>query len=195
MADRRSGPALNFILLSGSLRRNSVNTAVLKALTQSPPEGVRAEILEVMGELPHFNPDDDAEPLHPAVARLRRALFDCDGVMISTPEYAASLPGSFKNLLDWTIGGAALHGAPAAWINPSSHGGSQKAVAALEDVLGMAGAEVIRPACLAVAIQRHDVDADGSLRPGPAVDAVRGAAETLARCVRATPRDRGLAPP
>ena len=75
--------------------------------------GVEAEIYDGMGRLPHFNPDDDPADgvgLDAEVAALRAALGEADALLLSTPEYAGALPGSFKNLLDWTVGGGQMDG-------------------------------------------------------------------------------------
>lgn len=100
------------LLISGSLRVGS-NAAALRTVHELVPESV---LFDGLAMLPHFNPDDDAEPLHPAVAALRSAIAEADAVLFCTPEYAGALPGSFKNLLDWTIGGE-IYQKPVAWIN------------------------------------------------------------------------------
>ena len=106
-------------LISGSLRTGSGNSAVVRTAAAVAPDGVEGTVYDGMGDLPHFNPDDDREPLHPAVAALRTAIAAADAVLFCTPEYAGALPGSFKNLLDWTVGGAEMYGRPVAWINAS----------------------------------------------------------------------------
>ena len=55
-------------------------------------------------------------------AALRAALAAADGVLFCTPEYAGALPGSFKNLLDWTVGGGEMYGQPVAWIYVAADG-------------------------------------------------------------------------
>ena len=67
--------------------------------------GRRAVIYEGLATLPHFNPDDDVEPLPGPVFELRAQVDAAAAVMFCTPEYAGALPGSFKNLLDWSVGG------------------------------------------------------------------------------------------
>jgi NAD(P)H-dependent FMN reductase len=79
-------------------------------------------LYEGLANLPAFNPDDDREPLHPSVAELRQEIARADAVLFCTPEYAGALPGSFKNLLDWTVGGGEVYGKPAAWINVAARG-------------------------------------------------------------------------
>ncbi|MEV6873823.1 NAD(P)H-dependent oxidoreductase [Amycolatopsis sp. NPDC051128] len=116
-----------------------------------------------LGELPHFNPDDDRDPPHPAVAALRAAIKEADAVMICTPEYAGGLPGSFKNLLDWTVGGGEIYGKPVAWINASSVAaptGGRDAHDSLRKVLTYAGARIVDEACVRIPVPR-DAVADG----------------------------------
>ena len=110
------------LLVSGSLRAKSVNRAVLRTAAALAGDGIRTTLYGGMGTLPHFNPDEDPDggPVRAAVADLRQRLADADAVLFSAPEYAGSLPGSFKNLLDWTVGGGETYGMPVAWINASS---------------------------------------------------------------------------
>ena len=79
---------------------------------------------EGLGALPHFNPDDDHDS---AAARrfadLRSKIAAADALLFCVPEYAGALPGSLKNLLDWTVGGVETSGKPAGWINISTAGG------------------------------------------------------------------------
>jgi NAD(P)H-dependent FMN reductase len=78
--------SVSVLLVSGSLRRNSTNTAVLRTAELVAPTGVITARYDSLDGLPHFNPDDDAEPLHPAVADLRRQIHDADALLLSTPE-------------------------------------------------------------------------------------------------------------
>jgi chromate reductase len=118
-----------------------------------------------LGDLPHFNPDDDRDPLHPAVAELRAAINAADAILICTPEYAGGLPGSFKNLLDWTVGGGEIYGKPVAWINASSVAaptGGRDAHDSLRKVLMYAGAKIVEEACVRLPVSRAVV-ADGEV--------------------------------
>ncbi|WSE35310.1 NAD(P)H-dependent oxidoreductase [Amycolatopsis rhabdoformis] len=118
-----------------------------------------------LGDLPHFNPDDDHEPLHPAVTALRAEVEAADGVLICTPEYAGGLPGSFKNVLDWTVGGGEIYGKPVSWINASSVAaptGGADAHESLRKVLTYAGARIVEDACARIPIPRHTVS-DGAI--------------------------------
>ncbi len=150
--------AARILLVSGSLRDGSTNSAVLRTAVDVAPPGVEATLFDGLGSLPHFNPDDDHEPLDPAAARLREAIAASDAVLFSTPEYAGALPGSFKNLLDWTVGGGEIYGKAVAWINASSSPtGAAGAHASLRTVLGYVGADVVEAACANIPVGRTDV--------------------------------------
>ncbi|MEU4669296.1 NADPH-dependent FMN reductase [Amycolatopsis sp. NPDC023774] len=147
------------LLICGSLRGGSVNAAVIGTAAGFTESKVYAGL----GDLPHFNPDDDLDPLHPAVAALRAEVGAADGVLICTPEYAGGLPGSFKNLLDWTVGGGEIYGKPVSWINASSVAaptGGADAHESLRKVLTYAGARIVEDACARIPIPRHTA-ADG----------------------------------
>lgn len=156
--------SFQILMLSGSLRGASTNDAALRTAAELLPSGAQADAFEGMDRLPHFNPDDDHPPLPAAVTELRAALGRADAVLISTPEYAGALPGSFKNLLDWTIGGGEIYGKPVAWINisgPAAPSGGADAHDSLRKVLGYAGADIVEAACARIPILRGDVGAEG----------------------------------
>jgi chromate reductase len=176
-------PPVRLVLIGGSLRSQSVNRAVIAAAWELAPAGVRAVIYERLGELPHFNPDDDHDPLPEAVADLRKQFEDADAVLFSTPEYAGSLPGAFKNLLDWAVGGSGLYRLPAGWINPSTLGGAQDTYHALRIVLGRAGVDIVESACRNIPVPRDAIGADGLIESpeiraaiGRVLDSLSGAA-------------------
>src|SRR5690348_5172163 len=92
------------LMISGSLRAESACSAVLRTAAALSSPDVDAVLYEELGALPHFNPDLDNDRLHTAVRELRDSVHAADALLFSAPEYAGALPGSFKNLLDWTIG-------------------------------------------------------------------------------------------
>lgn len=163
--------AVTVLMVSGSLRAGSTNTALLQTAQAVAPDGVNAVLYVGLAHLPQFNPDDDHEPIHPAVADLRTALGRADALLFSTPEYAGALPGSFKNLLDWTVGGGGTYGMPAAWLNASgvqSPTGAADAHESLRKVLGYTGVNIVEEACIRLPVARQSVGPDG-LIADPAV--------------------------
>src|SRR4249920_12087 len=113
-------PPRRLMLICGSMRSGSTNEALLRTVASLLPDDVVADLYDGMGLLPHFNPDDDHDPLPARVADLRHRIATANAVLFSTPEYAGAMPGSLKNLLDWTVGGVEVSDKPAAWINIST---------------------------------------------------------------------------
>lgn len=93
---------MKILALCGSLRAQSSNRSVLLAAQKIVAGETQIVFLEI-GDLPHFNPDLDGETSPEKVAEFRAQLNAADGVLMSTPEYAHGLPGTFKNALDWTV--------------------------------------------------------------------------------------------
>ena len=92
---------ITVIGISGSLRRGSYNTAVLRAAASMMPAGSELRI-ESIAEIPLYNGDDEtATGIPPAAARLKDAIAAADGLLLVTPEYNNSLPGVTKNAIDW----------------------------------------------------------------------------------------------
>jgi NAD(P)H-dependent FMN reductase len=149
------------LLLSGSMRRGSTNEAVLRTAQVVASAEVRAVFYDGLAALPHFNPDDDTDPLPVPVAGLRAAIDEAAAILVCTPEYAGTLPGSFKNLLDWTVGGTEIVGKPAAWVNSAARGRGHGAEDTLRMVLGYTGADVVEPACVRIPVDRGMVGAAG----------------------------------
>ncbi|MGO4740736.1 NADPH-dependent FMN reductase [Bosea sp. 2KB_26] len=87
--------------ISGSLRKASFNTGLLRAAIDLAPEGVTLAAGSIHG-IPLYNGDDERElGIPPAVQALKQQLAEADGLLLFTPEYNNSLPGVFKNAIDW----------------------------------------------------------------------------------------------
>ena len=109
---------MRILAISGSLRRISSNTTLLRAIDALAPPGVEVTLYDGLADLPAFNPDfEGAEPS--SVLAFRGQLKSADGVFISSPEYAHGVPGSLKNALDWIVGSGELVDKPVAILNAS----------------------------------------------------------------------------
>ncbi|HEX4354672.1 MAG TPA: NAD(P)H-dependent oxidoreductase, partial [Polyangiales bacterium] len=146
------------------------------------PQDVEAILYDGLASLPHFNPDDDREPLPPSAAALRAQLARADAVLFCTPEYAGSLPGAFKNLLDWTVG-EGLYEKPVAIINSAALGGAAGAHATLRVVLGYVNADVVEDACVHIPVRRDVVGADGVIADLAIQQGIAAALQALAKHV------------
>lgn len=172
------------VSICGSLRAGSVNAAVLAAAARLSGPDVDLSPYRGLDQLPHFNPDRDHDAPPPSVQKLREDLARADAILLSTPEYAGSLPGSFKNLLDWTIGAGSLYRRPVGWINPSAHGGARDAFHALRLVLDNAGANVVEAACADIPVGRDELDAEGEIRNETLLRKIAAVTSALALAAR-----------
>lgn len=133
--------------ISGSLRRASHNSALLRAAAERLPAGAELVPFERLGEIPPYDEDVEAVGVPEAVRELREAIRAADAVLIATPEYNHSIPGQLKNALDWAsrpAGESALNGTPAAVIGASTGMfGAVWAQAELRKVLGAMGGRVV----------------------------------------------------
>lgn len=92
---------ITLIGISGSLRRQSFNTALLRAAAGMMPEGAALEIADISA-IPLYNADiESSEGIPPVVAQLKEKIAAANGLLLSTPEYNNSLPGVLKNTIDW----------------------------------------------------------------------------------------------
>jgi chromate reductase len=132
--------------ISGSLRRDSHNSRLLRAAAERLPSGVELVEWDGLAGLPIFDEDLEGD-LPQAVEDLLAAVAEADALLIATPEYNASLPGGLKNALDWAsrpFPGCVLQDKPAAVIGASTGlFGAVWAQAEARKVLGAAGARVL----------------------------------------------------
>lgn len=157
----------DIVALCGSLRACSTNRALLEAARRlAPPEMAIAPTLD--GSLvPHFNSDFDGDPpASVAAASWRSRIARCDGLIISSPEYASGIPGSLKNALDWLVGDAGFSGKPVAIFAASTR--SCASAAALRLVLQTMAADLVEDACAAFPLlgstpQAMDLCADAGI--------------------------------
>ena len=150
---------VRILLVSGSTRHGSGNTATLRTVQAIAPDGITAEIYGGLAALPAFSPDEDQQPPGLA-AELRARIAAADALLFCTPEYAGTLPGSLKNLLDWTVGGGEIYDKPVGWINVAVGGRGTGAEEHLAMVLRYVGAVAVERACVRVPVPRDAVGPD-----------------------------------
>jgi chromate reductase len=171
-------------MISGSVREGSVNSAVIATAAELLPARFAPVTYRGLGDLPHFNPDLDHDPLPPAVVELRRLIDESAALLFSTPEYAGAMPGALKNLLEWTVGGVETTQKPTGWINPSAIlNRSAGTYASLRTVLEYTDARIVEDACVDVSVPRALVGGDGLVHDEPARAAIASALASLAAVV------------
>ena len=133
--------------ISGSLRRDSHNTNLLRAAAEAAGPDVELELFEGLKGIPPYDEDDDVHPRPESVARLNAAIAKADAVLFATPEYNASIPGHLKNAIDWIsrpVATNVLRNKPVAVIGASTGAfGAVWAQAELRKVLAALGARVL----------------------------------------------------
>jgi chromate reductase, NAD(P)H dehydrogenase (quinone) len=158
---------MRVLAISGSLRRDSHNTRLLRVAAGHLPPGVELELWEGLRDVPPYDQDDDAVPAPAAVANLRAAVAGADAVLIATPEYNHSIPGALKNALDWASRPHATNvfrEKPVAVVGASTGlFGAVWAQAELRKVLGAMGARVVE-GDLPVGRAAEHLDPDAGLR-------------------------------
>ena len=167
--------------ISGSLRRDSHNSALLRAAAALAPEGLELEIYENLAAIPPFN-EDDEEHLPAPVEELRAAISRADGILIATPEYNSSIPGVLKNAIDWLsrpFTDTVLRNKPALVVGASTGMfGAVWSQAETRKVLAAAGARVVDLE-LPVPTAHEQFHDDGHLLDGDLETQVREALQSL----------------
>lgn len=134
--------------IAGSLRRQSLNRALVHAARQLAPPGMTIELLEI-GDLPFYNGDVEAEGDPPGVVNFKAAIDTADGVLIGTPEYNDGIPGVLTNAIDRGSrlpGRAPLAGKPVVVMGSSpSQVGTARAQLHLRQLLNHVPARTLPP--------------------------------------------------
>jgi chromate reductase, NAD(P)H dehydrogenase (quinone) len=190
--------AMRILGISGSLRRASFNTSLLRLAAARLPSGVELDLFDGLADVPPYNQDDDTDPVPAGAARLRGAIARADGLLVATPEYNGTLSGALKNAIDWAsrpFPNSVLKGKAVAVVGASA--GKFGAVWAQADArksLAVAGADVLDRE-LSVGEAHKALSPDATLGD-PALQVALGEiAAALASRIDARPSRGGNAPP
>ena len=148
----------NILAISGSLRANSSNNAVIRLAKEKLNGKANVIIYDGLGSLPHFN---DSKEVPDTVNTFRTLLQVCDGVLICSPEYAFGVPGSLKNALDWTVSSGEFVQKPLALITAAT--GGDKAHAALLQTFTALSAKMVENGSLLLPFIRSKMNAEGEI--------------------------------
>lgn len=172
--------------VSGSLRKGSSNTALLRALIPLAPEGVELLLAAPLDRLPHFNPDLEKPEPPPAVRAWLEELRSADGVVLCSPEYAHGIPGVLKNALDWDVSNGAFYRKPTAVINASpNHGGAARAQASLIQTLSAMSADLVEGASVSVPGVYKKIDEKGGVVDPETLRLLQGSLTVLVSAIKA----------
>lgn len=173
---------MRILAISGSLRRGSHNTSLLRAAGELLPPTTELVFWDGLKDVPPYDQDDDVQPAEPAVAALRQAVAEADAVIIATPEYNSSVPGALKNALDWAsrpVATNVFRNKPVAVIGSSTGMfGAVWAQAELRKVLAAMGARVAEVE-VAVGHAAEKFDGEGHLVDADVREQLADAVTTL----------------
>ena len=147
------------LAISGSTKEQSVNLALLKAIAIAYSGRITVDLYEGIDRLPHFNPDKDTETPPESVADFRNRIASADGVIICTPEYVFSLPGSLKNAIEWTVSTTIFSKKPVAMIVAAASG--EKALESLQLIMQTLDATIPENGSLLIKGAKGKIGQDG----------------------------------
>jgi NAD(P)H-dependent FMN reductase len=113
---------MKILAISGSARRLSTNTALLRALQALAPADLDIDVFDSVGGLPVFSPDLEGPNEPDSVRRFKQAVLRSDGILVCSPEYVHSIPGGLKNAIDWLVSGDQVVAKPIALVHASHRG-------------------------------------------------------------------------
>jgi chromate reductase, NAD(P)H dehydrogenase (quinone) len=142
---------LNLLGISGSLRKGSYNTGLLRAARELAPADIRLDIFDLK-DIPLYNGDVEAVGDPESVSALKATIRNADGVLFATPEYNHSISGVLKNAIDWASrdrGEGSLQGKPVAMMGAGGMAGTARSQLHLQNVLAETGSLVmVKPGLL-----------------------------------------------
>jgi chromate reductase len=176
--------------VSGSLRRESRNTALLRAAQELAPDAMKVGITSLNG-VPMYNWDEERQHGYPdSVAAFRSAIADADALLIATPEYNYSITGALKNALDWASRGgpdSPLNDKPAAIMGFGGRLGTSRSQEHLRLILRHNNLQVVTRPEVLITMADEKFDDDLTLTHDRSRDQIRRLLLELEEVVR---RDR-----
>ncbi len=156
--------------ISGSTRKNSSNLKLLQLIAEMRAEKYEVSIFNELSELPHFNPDLDTENPPASITDFRKKITSADAVIICTPEYVFSMPGSLKNALEWMVSNTIFSDKPVGLITASAQG--EKGQAELKLVMQTIGAIFNDDTTLLIQGVRSKINESGKITDEKTMDAL-----------------------
>jgi len=161
-----NNPHLKVLGISGSLRKASFNTGLVRAAQEVAPDGMGITLFDIK-DLPFYNGDVEAEGDPAPVVALKTAIRDADAVLFATPEYNWGTSGALKNAIDWASRDwekGSLMGKPATIIGAGGRAGTARAQMQLHETLGETGSIVmVKPGVQIQAFGPNTFDSKGDL--------------------------------
>lgn len=172
---------LKVFAISGSTKQHSSNESILKYISINFQDLLEVDFYEGIERLPHFNPDHDNEHVAETVKDFRRRIVQADAVIICTPEYVFSLPGSLKNAIEWNVSTTNFSNKPVAFIVAAASG--EKAFEALDLIMTTIESRIAESAKLLIKGVKGKVSPKGIIHDSRAEDCIRKLVTSLIQSV------------
>lgn len=165
---------ITILAISGSLRSNSSNAAVINTAAAYASDKARFIIYDGLGSIPPF--DDSKEP-SASVLEFRKALREADGIFICQPEYAFGVSGVLKNAIDWTVSSGEFVYKPTALITAAT--GGDKAHAAMLLTFTALSAHIADGSRLLLSYIRSKMDEKGNVKDEATIAGIYSVVDSL----------------
>jgi chromate reductase, NAD(P)H dehydrogenase (quinone) len=168
-------PPIHVLAIAGSLRKGSLNKALVRAAVQVAPPGVVVEDFEELDGIPPFNEDIEKDTPE-AVKKLKTRVAAADALLIATPEYNNSVPGVLKNAIDWAsrpYGDNSFEDKPVAIMSAGAQLGGVRAQLHLRQVFVYLNMHPINKPQVLVANAKTRIDASGEFTDPAIRDSIR----------------------
>ncbi len=169
------------LAISGSTRKNSSSEAILEFITDEFNNLLEVNIFNGIDKLPHFNPDLDNENPPVEVLDLRKKIDLADGIIFCTPEYVFSLPGSFKNAIDWNVSTTVFSNKPVAIIIAAASG--DKAFESLDLILTTIESRIAEDSKLLIKGAKSKIGRNGKITDEDTSDKIKTVVESLIKSI------------
>ncbi|WP_244369670.1 NADPH-dependent FMN reductase [Pseudoalteromonas xiamenensis] len=167
---------LKILAISGSLRKKSYNSALLKACQLLAPDSTEIILFDGLADIPPFNPDIEASSVE-SVLKLKQLLALSSGLIISSPEYAHGVSGVLKNALDWLVSEPEFVDKRVAIFNTSPR--ASHAINALHEIIRTMSGNIEIQACLTLPLLGSELSYEGILEDEHMVQQIREALDVF----------------
>lgn len=150
------------LAISGSTKMNSSSSSILQFISKTYAEKLQITVYDGLDKLPHFNPDLDNESPPAIIRNLRNQIQSADYILICTPEYVFSLPGSLKNLIEWNVSTTVFSKKPVAIIVAAASG--EKALESLELIMTTLDSRITNETKLLIKGAKGKIGAGGEIK-------------------------------
>lgn len=172
---------VSILAMCGSVREGSTNLALLHAAKLCAPTEVDIIVWNEQSRLPHFNPGLETSP-PTTVQDFRNLVARVDGLIVACPEYARGVPGSFKNALDWLVGGDSFVNKKFTLWNASPR--AFEAQRSLKLVLETMSGIFVETAALNIPLLKQEISAEDITRQAEWADQIKMALDQFVSVLR-----------